>query len=120
MTEQTPPPVQSIERGGCYETNAGLKIIIRISGTTDIYKNGVLITPASLGANNPITTSTFHKFRETEDGQHDEHRYVHAASGQTGASQSDDRCHEVGRPGRRQPRRHDTGQQSGAERHQAD
>jgi hypothetical protein len=64
VTEQTPPPVQSIDRGGFYETNAGLKVITRANGTTQIYRGATLVDPASVGANWPVSQSTFWNSRE--------------------------------------------------------
>jgi hypothetical protein len=62
---EAPPPVQSIDRGGYYETKAGLKIITNAGGVTQITKqDGTVINPATLGDNNPISTSTFWNGRE--------------------------------------------------------
>jgi hypothetical protein len=67
VTEQAPPPVQSIDRNGFYEQNAGLRIITRNDGTTRMYQGATLIDPASLGANNPISTGTFYNSRERKN-----------------------------------------------------
>jgi hypothetical protein len=65
VTEEAPPPVQSIDRNGFYEQNAGLKIITRANGSTAIFRaDGTQVDPASLGANNPISTSQFWNGRE--------------------------------------------------------
>lgn len=65
VIEQAPPPIQSVERGGYYEANAGLKIITRTNGKTQIVRaNGTIVDPASLGANNPISTGSFWNGRE--------------------------------------------------------
>jgi hypothetical protein len=62
---EAPPPVQSIDRGGYYETKAGLKILTNAGGTTYITKqDGTVINATSLGANNPVSTSTFYNGRE--------------------------------------------------------
>lgn len=64
VTEQNPPPIQSVDRNGFYENNAGLRIITRANGTTQIWRGATLVDPASVGSNWPVSQSSFWNSRE--------------------------------------------------------